>query len=188
VRLLLDRGASPDPREGRHRSAVEALPDLEIVELLLARGARLEAGADRSKQGWGSHSGTCIQRTALEHARALGRPELARTLDESGSLQLTRALALGIWQVPIVSRRALDVRFFPNDEQATLVIGFGGGSGAPGTSSQGTAAEQLARHGELLRQEAAWFVPFACALARGETIDVDALIARAGGFLQFGEA
>jgi hypothetical protein len=282
--LLLEHGANPDPREGLYRSTYEALPELALVERLLAHGARLEprladqgllksawqegpltlerlvglgadvdarhpidrktplivsaeqarprnvrallaqgasvdladargttaligavtwpypaAGADaagtlrellaaapdRSTKGQGSHAGFGIPRTALEHATTLGRPDLVRLLDDGSAGQPSRALELGIWQVPIVERRDLAITFCPNDEQATLVLGFGGGPANPGWSTYGTAAEQLTRHRGVLQDEAAWFLPFVERMAGGESVDVEELVRRAGGFLRF---
>jgi hypothetical protein len=288
VALLLDRGAVPDPRDGLHRSTIEALPDLELLDLLLARGARmepplasegllacawhdcpatierlvglgadlhvrhriggttplvtaaellraqnvrallrlgadvnlpagggmtaliaavtsrftkpdsdvagtvgalLEAGADRSPRHKGSQSGPDIPRTALEHARALGRPEPAKLLDDGRGEPPGRALALGMWRIRIVNRRDLEIACFPNDPQATLMISGGGeGPGDPGWTFYGTPAEALTKHGDTIRREAAWFVPFVEALARGEAVDIDDLVRLAGGFSRFGES
>jgi hypothetical protein len=115
----------------------------------------------------------------------LGRTPLFHLLDDGTTGPAGRALELGLWQIRIVSRCDLEIAFYPNDERATLVFGFGGGPRDPGGSTQGTAAEQLARHREILRREAAWFLPFVERLADGKAIDVDDVVRLAPGVLRF---
>lgn len=96
VRMLLERGADVNRKDGMGRAALEAAQTPEMVKLLLAAGAKADAPvvAGLTQQLWGA-----IERNEAQAVRPLIQRGADPNAEINGGRMLHRALFQGKWEI-----------------------------------------------------------------------------------------